>query len=177
MSIDFEFFSFHQTAVPLIMSLKLRLSAYDLSLPPSVSAFTIRPNGFLLGKRNLHCMKRGAGSYRGTVTASGEWGGPITTMNVPAARRGSLEETLHRMGASNKILLSSELRQHESWMNTIGHRAIGVVYNPSQESGNYVPSVIPERYDAFIFFDQTRALRPLGTRPRSEPPDTYPSGY
>jgi erythromycin esterase len=127
------------------------------------------------GRENVYIV--GFGSYRGTVTASGEWGGPITTMNVPEARRGSLEETLHRMGASDKILLSSELRQHESWMNTIGHRAIGVVYNPWQESGNYVPSVIPERYDAFIFFDQTRALRSLGTRPRSEPPDTYPSGY
>jgi erythromycin esterase-like protein len=59
----------------------------------------------------------------------------------------------------------------------VGHRAIGVVYNPAREQGNYVPSVIPKRYDAFLFFDKTTALHPITTTQRNEPPDTYPSGY
>ena len=62
-------------------------------------------------------------------------------------------------------------------MEPLGNRAIGVVYDPGNERGNYVPSVIPERYDAFIFIDFTHALHPLGTSPKNEPPDTYPSGY
>ena len=95
----------------------------------------------------------------------------------PASPKGSWEELLHRSGAENKILLSSELKGIETLNKTIGHRAIGVVYDPRQERGNYVPSIIPERYDAFLFFDQTTALHPLGTRPKNEPPDTYPSGY
>ena len=38
--------------------------------------------------------------------------------------------------------------------------AIGVVYHPQQEAGNYVPTVLTERYDAFLYLDETRALHP-----------------
>ncbi len=118
----------------------------------------------------------GFGSYSGSVIASPQWGGPIQSMRVPPAERGSWEELLHRTGAYNKILLSSELKQEPDLMRRIGNRAIGVVYDPGNESGNYVPSIIPNRYDAFVFIDRTSALRALGTPPRNEPPDTYPSG-
>ncbi|MET1014068.1 MAG: erythromycin esterase family protein, partial [Paenisporosarcina sp.] len=41
-------------------------------------------------------------------------------------------------------------------------RAIGVVYNPEYEAfGNYVPSKMGNRYDAFIYIDETKALSPL----------------
>jgi len=43
--------------------------------------------------------------------------------------------------------------------------------------GNYVPSIIPKRYDAFIYLDQTTALHPIEISQRNEPPDTYPSGF
>jgi erythromycin esterase len=119
----------------------------------------------------------GFGSYRGSVIAADDWGGPVKTMLVPAAQKGSWEAMLHQQSAENKILFSDELRQQEALMKPLGHRAIGVQYDPARESGNYVPSVIPERYDAFIFIDKTTALHPLGTRPKNEPPDTYPSGY
>jgi erythromycin esterase len=119
----------------------------------------------------------GFGSYRGQVIASGNWGGPVQKMRVPQAQRGSWEELLHRQGSNPKILLSRELKSNEALMKPIGHRAIGVQYDPYNERGNYVPSVIPMRYDAFIFFDQTKALRPIGTSAKNEPPDTYPSGY
>jgi erythromycin esterase-like protein len=127
------------------------------------------------GQNNVYIV--GFGSYKGTVIAAGEWGGAIERMNVPAAKKGSWEDLLHQQGAHDKILFSSELKQNEALMKPIGHRAIGVVYNPARESGNYVPSVIPNRYDAFIYIDQTKALSPLGTTPKNEPPDTYPSGY
>jgi erythromycin esterase len=61
-----------------------------------------------------------------------------------------------------------------------GHRAIGVVYNPERERhGNYVPSVLPWRYDAFLFLDETRALDPfhdVEARAEGEVPETYPTG-
>ena len=60
-----------------------------------------------------------------------------------------------------------------------GHRAIGVVYDPAYEAfGNYVPTVLPRRYDAFLFIDQTQALHPLHLQPREdhEVPETYPVG-
>jgi erythromycin esterase-like protein len=127
------------------------------------------------GQNNVYIV--GFGSYRGSVIASNEWGGAVQSMTVPSAQRGSWEDLLHRQSAENKILFSNELRINESLMKPIGHRAIGVQYNPGSESGNYVPTIIPLRYDAFIFIDQSTALRPLGIKPKNEPPDTYPSGY
>jgi erythromycin esterase-like protein len=127
------------------------------------------------GRENVYIV--GFGSNSGTVIASPNWGGPIQTMMVPNAQRGSWEELLHRQGATNKILFSNELRKLDFLQKSIGHRAIGVQYNPSRENGNYVPSIIPDRYDAFIYIDKTSALRPLGTKAKNEPPDTYPSGY
>jgi erythromycin esterase-like protein len=41
-----------------------------------------------------------------------------------------------------------------------GQRAIGVVYNPEYERyGNYVPTILTRRYDAFLHIDKTHALR------------------
>jgi len=41
--------------------------------------------------------------------------------------------------------------------------------------GNYVPSVLSKRYDAFIYLDETKALHPLHIEPHGhEMPDTYP---
>jgi len=58
-----------------------------------------------------------------------------------------------------------------------GHRAIGVVYRPEYEYGNYVPTVLPRRYDAFLFLDETEALHPLHLQPvtEGEVPETFPS--
>jgi erythromycin esterase-like protein len=61
---------------------------------------------------------------------------------------------------------------------TLGHRAIGVVYDPSHERwGNYVPTSLSRRYDAFVFIDQTRALEPYDISfDRQELPETWPRG-
>lgn len=127
------------------------------------------------GEKNVYIV--GFGSYQGSVIAASSWGAPIQNMRVPEAIKGSWEEFLHRDGATDKIILSRELANNTQLKKSIGHRAIGVVYNPSREQGNYVPSIIPQRYDAFLFIDQTTALKPINTSPRNEPPDTYPSGY
>jgi erythromycin esterase len=38
--------------------------------------------------------------------------------------------------------------------------------------------VLPRRYDAFLYLDETQALHPLYMQPREdhEPPDTFPFG-
>lgn len=57
--------------------------------------------------------------------------------------------------------------------------AIGVVYHPERERrGNWVPTVLGRRYDAFLSFDWTDALHPLhweAPQPHAEK-ETYPSG-
>jgi erythromycin esterase-like protein len=96
-------------------------------------------------------------------------------MPVPPARSGSWEDLLHCAGAVNKLLLLNDHPQQ--FREPRGHRAIGVVYHPERErTGNDVPIILPDRYDAFLYIDQTRALHPLHVpaRPDGEPPETYP---
>lgn len=58
------------------------------------------------------------------------------------------------------------------------HRAIGVVYRPDAEKrGNYVPTVLGERYDAFVFLDRSQALAPLHGAPLGTgEEETWPTG-
>ncbi|WP_223808736.1 erythromycin esterase family protein [Rufibacter hautae] len=103
----------------------------------------------------------GFGSYQGQVIAATMWGAATRVMNVPAAMNNSWEDILHRHSAEDKLLLMRELKDIPEALQRRGHRAIGVVYNPASEGGNYVPTVLPQRYDAFLFIDQTTALNPL----------------
>ncbi|HEX5324594.1 MAG TPA: erythromycin esterase family protein, partial [Capsulimonadaceae bacterium] len=121
----------------------------------------------------------GFASHRGSVIAGDEWGAPMRAMPVPRAREGSWEDVLHRADDANKLLIFSEAHALDGLLEPRGHRAIGVVYDPDRERyGNYVPTVLPLRYDALLYLDQTRALHPLHLQPsRShEVPETYPVG-
>jgi erythromycin esterase-like protein len=120
----------------------------------------------------------GFGTYRGTVMAGRIWGAPMRTVEVPPARKDSWEYLLHQAGSENKLLLMDDFTR-DIWLeNHVDHRAIGVVYNPEYEKyGNYVPTILPLRYDAFIYLDQTRALHPLHIQPDGhQMPETYPFG-
>jgi erythromycin esterase len=121
----------------------------------------------------------GFGSFKGSVIAGRSWGAPMQAVPVPQAVKGSWEYLLHKAGKGNKLLLMEDFTRNDSFMEThIGHRAIGVVYNPQYEQyGNYVPSILPLRYDAFIYLDETRALYPIHMEPDvRQMPETYPFG-
>jgi erythromycin esterase-like protein len=120
----------------------------------------------------------GFGSYRGSVIAGKEWDAPMEEMPVPPGRPGSWEEVLHRAGTDDKLLIFPGGEESAPLSAPRGHRAIGVVYHPEYEHyGNYVPTVLPRRYDAFLYIDETRALRPLHVmaREEGEVPETFPS--
>lgn len=118
----------------------------------------------------------GFGSYEGSVIAGEYWGAPMEKMLMPPAREGSWEHLLHRLSPHDRYYLSTDLKKIRRLQQPIPHRAIGVVYNPERERyGNYVPSIIPQRYDAFIYLDRTCALHPLKTKTtNNQIPDTYP---
>lgn len=120
----------------------------------------------------------GFGSYRGTVVAGRSWGAKMQYMNVPPARKGSWEYLLHKADVNNKLLLMNDFRNDVLMENHIGHRAIGVVYNAEYEQyGNYVPTILPMRYDAFIYIDETNGVHPLHIEPDGhQVPETYPFG-
>jgi len=122
----------------------------------------------------------GFGCHRGRVIAGEEWDAPMKRMVVPPGRPGSWEDVLRLAGPADRLLLLNEARNSSAMMEERGHRAIGVVYAPSREQyGNYVPTVLPKRYDAFLSFVETEALRPLREvqpRDEGEVPETYPTG-
>ncbi|RAJ94127.1 erythromycin esterase-like protein [Larkinella arboricola] len=103
----------------------------------------------------------GFGTYQGEVIAGDYWGAPAERMPVPRALSGSWDELLYRVGPENKIVLLNQMPQEGVSAQERGQRAIGVVYNPSSERGNYVPTVLGKRYDGYVFINQTQALTPL----------------
>jgi erythromycin esterase-like protein len=121
----------------------------------------------------------GFSGYQGSVIAGSQWGAPMQRMRVPAARAGSWEQLLHQAVGGDALLLMEGLDELPGALDPRGHRAIGVVYHPEREAqGNYVPTVLPWRYDVLLYLEQTRALRPLHLREErdGEPPETWPSG-
>jgi erythromycin esterase-like protein len=120
----------------------------------------------------------GFGSYQGTVIAGKKWGSAMKKMKVPPAEYGSWEYFLHQAGGNDKLLIMKHLEKSAALQKHIDHRAIGVVYNPEFEKyGNYVPSLVASRYDAFLHIDQTTALHPFHIQPDgSQMPETYPFG-
>ncbi|GID31247.1 erythromycin esterase family protein [Paractinoplanes brasiliensis] len=105
----------------------------------------------------------GMGGHRGSVIAGRTWGAAMTELPVPPGRPGSLEDILHATAPPQALFVFPRLAgRPDLLVDEVPHRAIGVVYRPEQERlGNYVPSVLGDRYDAFLWFDETRALRPL----------------
>ncbi|TYA09921.1 erythromycin esterase family protein [Paenibacillus faecis] len=104
----------------------------------------------------------GFGTHHGEVLAGSAWGAPVEVMTVPPAMKGSWEDLLAQAGeGEDLLLLFTEEHSREAIPELVGHRAIGVVYDPRHERGNYVPSDIAARYDAFIYLHETHALHPL----------------
>ena len=135
--------------------------------------------GQLVNEQHFHegVFSVGFGSYQGSVIAGKYWSDTMRVMEVPKAKPDSWEFILHETGAKDRIVFMND-DMRELWgTKEIGHRAIGVVYNPQWEYGNYVPSIIPSRYDAFIFIDKTKALHPLHIQPDGHQiPETFPFG-
>jgi erythromycin esterase len=104
----------------------------------------------------------GFGTNEGQVNAAKGWGSEMQRMRIPEGISGSFENIFSRMEHEQFYLLFDENdRTHPALGEFRGHRAIGVVYNPEMESGNYVPTILPMRYDAFIFIRETNPLVPV----------------
>jgi erythromycin esterase len=134
----------------------------------------------------------GFGTYKGSVIAAKRWGEKMEEMKVPPAMDGSWDNIIHNIqnesvdasDTNNKLIVFSHYSNNinnnkinnSEWK---GQRAIGVVYNPQYEKyGNYVPTNLSSRYDAFLFIDETHALNPLHmqTIKDKDYPETFPTG-
>jgi erythromycin esterase len=120
----------------------------------------------------------GFASHHGSVIAATGWGDDPQRMTVPAARSGSTEAVLHDLLDVPAALFVFNGKPPGWATEQRPHRAIGVVYRPEQERwGNYVPTVLGRRYDALMWFDETRALDPLRpVEPERGELETWPYG-
>jgi erythromycin esterase len=121
----------------------------------------------------------GFGGYEGSVIAAPAWGSPMRRMPVPPAQPGSHEDLIHEVTAEPTLFVFPTRDRETAWLGTRRtHRAIGVVYHPERDPrGNWVPTVLGGRYDAFISFAHTRALTPLHAEaPATGELDTAPWG-
>jgi erythromycin esterase len=119
----------------------------------------------------------GFGGYEGSVIAADFWGGPMRRMAVPPAPDRTHEQLLCRAAPPAALLVFPDERD-SPWLSARrAHRATGVVYRPSAERrGNWVPTIMGRRYDAFIHFHHAEALAPLHlemAQPGTEQ-ETYP---
>lgn len=131
-----------------------------------------------MGRDNVALV--GFGSYEGSVIAGEAWDAPAEVMAVPKARKDSWEQLLHETGDNDQIIFSEDALRSRLSDEMRGHRAIGVVYDPEYDHmGNYVPTDIVNRYDAFIYINSTSALHPVHTIDidRNKLPESYPFSY
>jgi len=121
----------------------------------------------------------GFAGHRGSVLAAASWGAPEQAFQVPRARPGSHEDLLHHALGRPAVLVFGDDRSGPWLSGWRGHRAIGVVYDPRGEAGNYVPTCIGQRYDALIWVEQTTPLLPLHHEGRPQEPEleTEPTGF
>lgn len=152
--------------------------ATDMALYAQVNIGGLARQEF--GSENVALV--GFTTYTGTVIASSAWDGETKIMPVPKARDLSVEAEMHKaaedIGHPDFYLLLNKLDKDSPLAEPRGQRAIGVVYHPpSEHRGNYVPTSLSNRYDAFVFIDETTALDPIETPiDKDKMPETYPFG-
>jgi erythromycin esterase-like protein len=115
----------------------------------------------------------------------GSWGGEMRIKSVVPARPDSYGFAFREAGLARSL---TDWRRagsrHSNWRELVEalresrlERAIGVIYRPQTEfASHYFEAVMAEQFDAFVWFEGTRAVTPLPAgRPRGAP-ETYPFG-
>lgn len=122
----------------------------------------------------------GFGTFEGSVLAADDWNAKERQMPLPPAVHDSWERFFHDLtkqgnGHNKMAIFSKDPEQAKYFDERKNHRAVGVVYDPNAEFGNYVSTNLRHRYDAFMYIDKTTALNPIDEKSKIEgPPDTYP---
>jgi protein-L-isoaspartate(D-aspartate) O-methyltransferase len=131
--------------------------------------------------RQVHgpaCFNVGFGTDHGTVAAARDWDEPMRVMSVRPAHPLSYEHVFHDSGVPAFVLpLRDPTRA--SLLGELAaprlERAIGVVYRPDTEvQSHYFQADLPAQFDAYIWFDETRAISPLSTPLTSRLPAVHP---
>ena len=107
----------------------------------------------------------GFGTDHGTVAAASKWGEPMKVMKVPPSHKDSYERLCHEVKTDNFMLpLRNPLQDiiRKKLLAKRLQRAIGTTYDPENElNKHYSYASLPRQFDEYIWFDETRAVKPL----------------
>lgn len=121
----------------------------------------------------------GFGTHTGTVAAASDWDAPMRIMQVRPSMEGSVERHFHDAGEPRGVL---HLRDADPDLRTELladrlERFIGVIYRPETERWSHYAEVsLAKQFDAYVWFDETRAVEPLDGPRTGGVPETYPFG-
>jgi erythromycin esterase-like protein len=128
----------------------------------------------------------GFGTHHGTVAAASNWDEPMEIKAVRPSRPDSYEHLCHESNVAAFTLMLKGSRRAELIEDLTAERlqrAIGVVYRPETERwSHYYEASLPRQFDAYIWFDTTRAVAPLDSARELvgngiEPlPEMFPTG-
>ena len=124
----------------------------------------------------------GFGTHSGTVAAATDWDEPMEVKSVRPSLPESYERMCHDSGVPRFLL---DLREGaneeavEALLEPRLERFIGVIYRPETERwSHYAEAVLPNQFDAWVWFDETEAVTPL-RRAEEQPSgedETWPFG-
>jgi protein-L-isoaspartate(D-aspartate) O-methyltransferase len=128
----------------------------------------------------------GFGTDRGTVAAASNWGGPMEIKRIRPALPGSYERLCRDSRVARFMLPLRAAAEgasrrpagaREALMEPRLERAIGVIYRPETErQSHYFQATLPEQFDEYIWFEETRAVEPLQVVQTKGPAETFPFG-
>jgi erythromycin esterase-like protein len=122
----------------------------------------------------------GFGTHTGTVACASDWDAPMEVKPVRPSLPESQERQSHNAGVDRFLLdlrpsVNSALRR--GLADARLERFIGVVYRPETERwSHYAECRLPEQFDGWVWFDETKAVTPLPGPERPGEDDTWPFG-
>jgi protein-L-isoaspartate(D-aspartate) O-methyltransferase len=122
----------------------------------------------------------GFGTHTGTVAAANDWDEPMEVMEVRPSLPESYERVCHEAGLP-RFLLDLREGKNEAAVDALLEprleRFIGVIYRPETERwSHYAEAVLPNQFDGWVWFDETRAVSPLSGEQLPGEDETYPFG-
>lgn len=122
----------------------------------------------------------GFGTHTGTVACATDWDGDMEIKDVVPSLPESYERLAHDAGVP-RFLLDLRKGAHDHLRHQLIRarleRFIGVIYRPETERwSHYSECSLARQFDAYVWFDRTRAVAPLPTVTRKGVPETYPFG-
>jgi erythromycin esterase-like protein len=119
----------------------------------------------------------GFGTHGGTVAAATDWDGPMEVKQVRPSLEGSYERVSHDAGLPRFLLDLRHGDIAEPLMEPRLERFIGVIYRPETERwSHYSQAILPKQFDAWVWFDETKAVTPLSGATTAGEDEMWPFG-